>query len=257
LRGSKGSMVGGRGGWLSVMTDWQALQDVYGSAAGIPALLADAASAAEWDAPVWGELWSRLCHQGTVTPASYAALPALTLIAESRVTVPLDPALFLVASIIASVDGPPEITDVRSVHAAQIGSLGPVAERKLDLVHARADFLYALQTVAALEDLSVWQRELEGLVNEEVELECPSCKKHIYLELIDGALVATIDPNLVRGGQPVHPAEPAELGTTEARLLRLCHAHNQAAVGNELLQLFGQTHCPNCSAHLAVADALA
>lgn len=233
------------------------MQNAYGSAAGIPALLANAASAADWAAPVWGELWSRPCHQGTVTPASYAALPALALMAGSRADVPLAPARFLAASIIASDDGPPEITDVRSVYATPIGSLGPAAEHKLDLVRTRADFLYALQAVAAVEDLSIWQRELEGLINEEVELECPSCEKHIYVELVDGALIATADPYLIRGGQPVLLANPAELGTTEARLLGLCHAHSQASVANELLQLFGQTRCPLCGAHFAVAAALA
>jgi hypothetical protein len=43
----------------------------------------------------------------------------------------------------------------------------------------------------------------------------------------------------------------------EARLLGLCHAHNEGAVANELLQMFGQTRCPSCDAHFAVADALA
>jgi len=239
------------------MMDWQVLRDVYGSAAGVPALLDEAASVMDWDAPVWSELWSRLCHQGTVAPASYAALPDLARIASSRADVALEPALTLAASIIASKDGPPEIMDVRSVYAAQISSLKPVAAHKLALVHDRADFLYALQAVAAFEDLSVWQRELEGLVDEEVELECPSCDEHLYLELVDGVLVATTDPDMVRGGEPVRPADPFELGTAEARLLGLCQAHNQVAVASELLQLFGQASCPSCGAHLTVADALA
>jgi hypothetical protein len=53
----------------------------------------------------------------------------------------------------------------------------------------------------------------------------------------------------------VQPADPVELGMAEARLLGLCHA--QGAVANELLQMFGQTRCPSCDAHFAVADALA
>ena len=55
----------------------------------------------------------------------------------------------------------------------------------------------------------------------------------------------------------MQPADPVELGMAEARLLGLCHAHNQAAVANELLQMFGQTRCPSCGAHFAVADVLA
>lgn len=229
---------------------------MYGSAADIPSLLDNAALTTDWAAPVWGELWGRLCHQGTVTPASYAALPALAQMAKSRADVALDPAIFLAASIIASTDGPRE-ADVRSVYASQIGALRPVAEDKLELVQERVDVIYALEVVAAFEDLSVWQRELEGLVNEEVELDCPSCEDHLYLELVDGALVATTDPDVVHGGQPVQQADPAELGTAEARLLALSHAHNHAAVARELLQVFGQARCPHCGARFTIADALA
>ena len=244
-------------GWLSQVTNWQAMCDVYGSAADIPALLDAAASATDWDAPAWRVLWLRLCHQGSVAPASYAALPALARIAESRADLALDPALFLAASIIASKDGPPEISDVRNVYAAQITALRPVAEYKLELVRKRPDVLYALEVVAAFEDLSIWQRDLDRLVNEEVELDCPSCNHYIYLGLVDGALVATADRDAVGDGLPVQPADPGGLGAAEARLLALCRAHNHAAVSRELLQLFGQATCPHCGATFSVADAMA
>lgn len=239
------------------MTDWPALRDVYGSAADVPALLDDAASATEWDAPAWRELSQRLYNQGTVAPASYAALPALAEIARSRADLALDPALFLAASIIASNDGPPEIGDVRGLYAAQITALRPVAECKLELVAERADVLYALEVLAAFEDLSVWQRNLDRLVDEEVELECPSCDDHIYLELVDGELVATADPDVDGDGQPVQAADPTGLGTAEVRLLALCRAHNHTAVASELLQLFGQATCPHCGARFSIAEALA
>ena len=244
-------------GWLSLVTNWPGLRDVYGSAADIPALLDDAAAATDWDAPVWRELWQRLCHQGSVAPASYAALPALARIAESRADLALDPALFLAASIIASRGGPPEISDVRSVYAVQITALRPVAEYKLELVTERADVLYALEVVAAFEDLSIWQRDLDRLVNDEVELDCPSCGHHINRGLVNGALVATADPDAVGDGLPVQPADPGELGTAEARLLALCRGHNHEAVSRELLQLFAQVSCPRCGASFTVADALA
>jgi len=238
------------------VTDWAELRDVYGSAAAIPALLADAALTTDWAAPVWNELWGRLCHQGTVSPASYAALPALAQIAESRADVALDPAIFLAASIIASTDGPPEATDVRSVYRTQIETLRPVAEHKLELVHERVDVIYALQVVAAFEDLSIWQRRLEGLVDAEVELECPSCGDSIDLALVNGAFPAMTDPGEIDGARPRRQAEPTELGTAEARLLSLCHTYRHTVVANELLQLFGQTRCPNCGALVSIAEAL-
>src|SRR4051794_32991558 len=135
----------GSRGWLAVLvTDWQGVRDVYGSAADIPALLRDAASTNDWDAEAWQELWGRLYHQGSVAPASYLALPALAAIAASRVDVDLAPALFLAAAIISSTDGPPETDGVRGRYAADLALLRPVAEHKLALVSDRRDALWAL-----------------------------------------------------------------------------------------------------------------
>ena len=57
------------------MTDWAELQHAYGSAEDVPALLAAAAETSDETGKVWDDLWSRLCHQGTVYSASRAALP--------------------------------------------------------------------------------------------------------------------------------------------------------------------------------------
>ena len=52
---------------------WASLHHAYGSAADIPELLR---SLTRSDA-AYDELWSALCHQGTIYTASYAALPYL------------------------------------------------------------------------------------------------------------------------------------------------------------------------------------
>ena len=71
-------------------TDWTSLSHAYGAAGDIPALLKAAESATapklkRFDQEPWFSLWSALCHQGDVYPASYAAVPELVRIAESRV----------------------------------------------------------------------------------------------------------------------------------------------------------------------------
>jgi len=244
--------------WLAVdMVDWRQLRDIYGSAADVPAFLEAAASSTDWDAGAWQELWSRLYHQGSVAPASYAALPDLAQIAGARHDVAVEPALFLFAAIIASTDGPPEIAEARDRYATQIAGLVPIAEHKLDLVGERSDVAWALQTVAALEDLSVWQRELQGLANEEIELECPTCGDHVYLELVGDDLVATADPTDTRQSRSVRRAHPADLAAPEARLLELCLSHGHVTVAAELLALFGEVSCPHCEAQLNIAAAYA
>src|SRR5690242_2032377 len=100
------------------MTDWAMLTHAYGSAQDIPGLLEQAVP--EMRSEVWSELWSRLCHQGTVYPASYAALPALTLLA--RQWSPADRAmpLILAGAILASTDRPPhDAQNPRADYAAE------------------------------------------------------------------------------------------------------------------------------------------
>jgi hypothetical protein len=53
---------------------------------------------------VWEELWSRLCHQGTVYSASFAALPSLEAAARRWPAEHRLPALALGASIVAATD---------------------------------------------------------------------------------------------------------------------------------------------------------
>jgi hypothetical protein len=147
------------------------------------------------------------CGRASVTravaEASYAALPALADMVNGRPNIAIDPALFLAASIIASADGPRRSVEVREQYADQVAAMRVVAEDKLQLVHDRVDFIYALQTLAQFEDLSVWQRILESLASGEVELECPSCGEHLYLELMEDQLIATTDPDDTRSGRMV------------------------------------------------------
>ena len=59
---------------------WAELTHAYGSAADIPPLLRqlrEFPSATDYRAEPYFSLWSALCHQGTVYPASYAAVPHL------------------------------------------------------------------------------------------------------------------------------------------------------------------------------------
>jgi hypothetical protein len=243
-------------GYLVGVLEWADLNDIYGSAEGLPRLLQTAASEVSWEAPVWQDIWSRLYHQGSVSPASYVALPDLCAIASTRQQVAVDPALFLAAAIVASTDGPPERNDVRAIYAGNLAGLALVAVEKLRLAIRPADFVWALQNVAALEDLSIWQRNLECLANEEVELECPHCCDHVYLEFEGTDLVATLDPDDTAAGLLVTPAAEPDLDAPEARLLALAEQNAQPDIAEQLLQIFGRAACPACGKTFRIGAAL-
>src|SRR5690349_6630978 len=103
------------------MTDWSKLRDAYGPADDIPALLDRLVPAAE--GAVWSDLWSRLCHQGTVYSASFAALPALARAARSWPPDRREAALALAGAIVASNDRFQLTTDPLREHASTIASL--------------------------------------------------------------------------------------------------------------------------------------
>lgn len=254
LRFARSGPRGRAGGWLGAVTEWAGAVDVYGSADEVPRLLAQAAEVTDVRAPVWDELWSRLCHQGTVAPASYAALPALVGIARSRADVAVDPALHLAAAIVGAMDVPAGAGSERDEYAVEIAALRELAGRKVGLVEARTDVIWTLLAVAAVEDLGAWSSHLEALVDGEVEADCPSCAEAVCVEVVDGVLVVVDEGET--DGVAVREAEPGDLGPAEVRLLELCWEHGHGEVAGELRQLFGRATCPLCGASFRIADAL-
>lgn len=236
------------------MTDWAQVQDAYGTADALPALLARAASATAPEDHVWSELWSRLCHQGTVYPASVAALPDLARIALTRAPSAYEPAMFLVAGILAPKDGAVD-PEARPSLGADLGALRALAVRGLDLDLDDASFLWLLQTVAALDGVPVLEDRLEDVANEELETQCPVCDAGVVL-LVDGAhLVAGTD---VDGGGPridVRPAAEDALLPGAAAVVRLARGHGRDELAVLVLELLGEVTGPECGHRFILADA--
>jgi len=76
---------------------WKELRHAYGEAADVPSLLQALATStgptSGYQAEPWLSLWSRLCHQGDVYTASYAAVPHIVRIA-SEANGPIDFSFF-------------------------------------------------------------------------------------------------------------------------------------------------------------------
>jgi hypothetical protein len=165
--------------------------------------------------------------------------------------------LFLAAAILGSTDGPLDQRTARADYAAQIAALQPLARRKLELVTDPIEFIYALQNVAILEDLGVWQHELDGLANGELQLDCPACGDHVYVEVAaDDALVASLDPDSLDAGTRLVAVSPSDLQPPESTLLEMAGTHGQQQLQGQLLQVFGHFKCPACSQRVRIANAL-
>ncbi|MFF4330450.1 hypothetical protein ACFYZT_28570 [Streptomyces sp. NPDC001591] len=207
----------------------------------------------EEDGRVWGELWDDLCHQGSVYDDSFHALPYLAAIATGRAPgAPLD-AVLMAGLIVSAAD-----EERTARYADGIAALLPVARRLLDAATDDAPaFVYLLQCVLAFEGERVWSTgRLEGLFEQEYELECPACTSELFLAFGDpGAFAldagrAPADP----AGAVLIPADPAALAPLPARLHRTATRAGHQAVARGLTHLFGRAVCPFCETAFTVSD---
>lgn len=234
------------------MTEWALLHDAYGSAAVVGDLLERAGS----DADAWDELWSRLCHQGTVYSASYAALPRLTELAIRWSGGDFNQALFLATGILASTDGPKPPSTVRSENAEQVRLLRELATRLLPAADDNTDFVYRLQALLATETDSVWSTNLEALADGEFDVACPHCDEQLVFSVDPSASRVAAFDDSSEASRPVSAALPADLAGAEDRAYLLAVAGGRAEVAKEMLDLFGSFPCPFCNQQTSASAAL-
>ncbi|GAA0297545.1 hypothetical protein GCM10010302_40230 [Streptomyces polychromogenes] len=210
----------------------------------------------EEDGRVWGELWDDLCHQGSVYDDSFAALPYLAAIAAGRAPgAPLD-AVLMAGLIVSAADA-----ERSARYAREITALLPVARALLDAATDDAPaFVYLLQCVLAFEGERVWSAgRLEGLFEQEYELDCPACTAPLFIAFGDHGVFApdgdhvTADP----ARAALRPADPSALAPLPARLHRTAARAGHEDIARGLTHLFGRAACPSCAAAFSVADEVA
>ncbi|MEV7387102.1 hypothetical protein [Streptomyces sp. NPDC091215] len=236
--------------------DWHRLTHAYGRADGIPGLFARLGGTE--DDSVWSELWSALCHQGSVYDASWAALPTLTEIACGRAPGGPADALMLAGAITAYAEDPR-----RKVYEREIGELLAAGRGLLaDPGIPAAPFVNLLQSVLAFEGAGVWSEALEGVNSEEYEVECPQCTEGLFVAFGRyGAFVSAGDyvtgpgaDAATAGRGELTPARPDRLTGVGARLYGEAVRAGQPAVAEALTHVFGQGCCPSCDTVFAVAE---
>ena len=184
---------------------WQSLSHAYGDATDVPKMLSalQHTSAREPKA-AWDEIWSSLCHQGTVYTATYAAVPHLVELA-SRATAS-DPTradcLVFVGAVAMSTDAAPIPDDLRADYASALTRAEPLVLAALEAQPTRAEtVVYLLQTLSALHGCTRTADLLEGFVDGEFIICCPAeaCGAEIYVSIADGTMYATTEDPATEG----------------------------------------------------------
>lgn len=244
------------------MTDWSELSHAYGNAADIPDLLDQAGPDAGHE--VWQDLWSRLCHQGSVYTASYSAIPALAEKARGWPAPQRFDPLILAASIIASTDSPWPAELVRASLAEEIEQLTCAAAESLQHPSLNEDpvmYIHALQALLAFEGVPVWSDHLDGINNEEYEVPCPHCEIENFVAFGSYGYFSTLDSMYMRNTgtrrEPLQPESPANLHALPRRLHTQALADGHPDVAEKITYVFGQATCADCGQDFRVDEAVA
>jgi hypothetical protein len=209
-------------------------------------------------AEVWTELWSAICHQGTVYSASFAALPRLTELARDWAPADRLRPLVLSGAIVAGAYQNHGLGDVRAEHAAEIAELLRLAEETLAAVGGEvreSGFLALLQSMLAFEDVPVWSERLRELGSGEFELYCEDCDGFLHI-LLDGPPFCISVSGVETEGEVV-PVALEDLEPLGRRLYLAAEAAGRPKIMTKLLHLFGSTACPECGRGFQVAAEVA
>lgn len=243
------------------MIDWSQLKHTYGTAEDIPGLLGQLEPIGSTQA--WSDLWSRLCHQGSVYSASHAALPTLTRLARDWSNADRADPLILAGAIFSSVDQPYGEPDPRITYATELTELLELTEQALrhpSLAEDSDSYVALLGTLLALEGVEVWGEQLDGLVREEFELPCPDCETENFIVFGEYGYFSTIDDmymnNTDSQRKPLQPAPPHALEGLAERLYTRAIADGHSSIANKLTYVFGSAECADCGTVFRVDDAI-
>jgi hypothetical protein len=255
------------------MIDWTSLHHAYGEAGDVPALLNNLTPDPADE--VWGELWSRICHQGSVYTASFAALPALADAAGRWQPKQRAQPLALAGCILASEDcrdqgGRNLVEAFFQENRSVIRRFQELCQESLaqrDLL--QGDFIYLLQAARSFDGDEFWGRKLDQLAGGEFSGICPHCGVDLYLVIGKYRYFATAEDWVrprkspgtvqVRPDAKLAPIEPARgpLTPTGQWMYDRCVAADQDELAECIKCLFGTSTSTQCGENFAVQEALA
>ncbi|WP_342373330.1 hypothetical protein PCC79_06400 [Propioniciclava soli] len=219
--------------------DWTSVRDAYGPATGVPELLHRVA-ADNHDDEAWQDLWGRLCHQGTVYSASFAALPYLARLATEAAPAGYEDALHLLAAIAASTDVASDCADTRANYATEFSDGALIASRNLALAQSDTEFLYGLAALAGLEREGDWANIFSAISDGELLVACPLCGEDVWVLGEDAARA---------GDGRLSPADnTSDLAGLAERYCQLARRHGRPGVAEAIITVTRPACCSACGA---------
>ncbi|WP_261720421.1 hypothetical protein [Streptomyces sp. FZ201] len=243
------------------MTDRSRLHHARGTAEDIPGLL-EAVGPDPRD-PGWDTLSDLLWSQGTVYPASFAALPRLTELARRWSPVERCMPLFLASRIVAARDIRGEAVDPFVTHTATLAELLALTEEALrdpSLADDSTTYVNLLSTLLAFEGVEGWSEHLDDINGDEYEVPCPDCFSENFVVLGEDGHYSTDDDMYFERTPdvriPLRPQDPATADGLLPGLHARALADGHPRLADKLRSVFGRAQCAHCGAHFSIPDAI-
>ncbi|MFG2109803.1 hypothetical protein [Micromonospora chersina] len=211
-----------------------------------------AAAAVDPHAGAWDELYEEACHQGLSDADEAFLIPRLADVAARFAPADRDNALLLGGEIAADLD---ETSWLR--YAEALAALRRLTNDWLPTPTDPQSFVFRLQAVMALEGDELWGAELDRIVHDEIEIECPNCETSLFVAFGDDGCFATHEDYAIKSEvekTPLLPATPTELEGVGRRLHSMSARVGQESVAAALTYLFGRATCTECSTTFRVSD---
>jgi len=159
---------------------WRDLNHAYGSATDIPPLLRQLHStpvkSADAKREPWFTLWSALCHQSDVYPASYAAVPHIVAAAAARLPEHRAEFLLLACTIESMRHKPSSPAVPRELELSYKQALESAIPLALEALRVEPDELWFQALLGSLATLRGFPQLGAAVTDLEREIGCPSCE---------------------------------------------------------------------------------
>ncbi len=228
---------------------WGELRQAYGPADGIPEILrtlerGDSVSGGAED--VWDDIWSSLCHQGTVYTASYAAVPHIVRIGAAVPLADQNKFWAFVGAVAVSTDAAPVPEFLRPAYeeAVQRAELHALDCFRPGIDEESAWWL--LIAVAGLRRLTSIEDALQGLLSEEICTSCPRCGIDLYVSTAERPF--TVSDDVDGKGRSAPLLDVRDPNDEVRRLAGLATRAGLADLPHQLSTLEHRARCPACEA---------
>ena len=216
---------------------WAKLTHAYGPARDVPAMIRALADAKP---DAWDDIWSALCHQGSVYTASYAAVPHIFALGATQPAKAQRAFWSFAGAVACSPDAAPIPDDLRDAFEAAIADAEPRAVACMVPGIAERDAIWLAVAITGLRRNKAIAHAVESLADEEHTAHCSSCRAVLSVTLTE--LPFEVSDSDGRTNHLTSRSPRPEL----VAIADLVRAADLPDLADRMLALDGTVTCPAC-----------